>query len=378
MKKYKGITLISLIITIIVILIIVGISISILFGENGILSKAIKAKDDTVSSQENENKIFSSYLDSIERFVIGTSRETPSSIITSVGIDLNQSLISDCSAYLKIVTNTSEETYIGYHVLFGTSQNNMKLIQVENKDIIKIISLNKSTKYYVKVIAYDRDNNFKASDIVEFTTKNITIPYEEYAVDYWTLTSTLDSSIPGRESFEPTSGTPSFDNAMYLDGLTTIETQSNYVLPQNYTIAIQFKNIQRYDTTRYAWFLGIGGFSVNPATINDFGFLYDSYYPYSIFCGTNGAYTYRSLNIAIDQTWHTMVGTYDGTKITYYYDGSIIGTGNISNAQTDLSSKMAISKDVTSCSRLKGYFKNLIVYNTALNSTQIMEMNFGE
>ena len=43
----KGITLIALVITIIVLLILAGVSIAMLTGENGILSKAIEAKDKT-------------------------------------------------------------------------------------------------------------------------------------------------------------------------------------------------------------------------------------------------------------------------------------------------------------------------------------------
>lgn len=51
MSKNKGITLIALIITIIVLLILAGISIATLTGENGILTKASKAKEKT--KQEN-------------------------------------------------------------------------------------------------------------------------------------------------------------------------------------------------------------------------------------------------------------------------------------------------------------------------------------
>ncbi len=49
MKKERnnGITLIALVITIIILLILAGISIGILTGENGVLSKASKAKEET-------------------------------------------------------------------------------------------------------------------------------------------------------------------------------------------------------------------------------------------------------------------------------------------------------------------------------------------
>ncbi len=52
--KNKGITLIALVITIIVLLILAGISISMLSGNNSILSRAGDARDDTVEAQEKE------------------------------------------------------------------------------------------------------------------------------------------------------------------------------------------------------------------------------------------------------------------------------------------------------------------------------------
>ncbi len=46
MKKERGITLIALVITIIVLIILAGISINLLLGENGIITKAKKGKGD--------------------------------------------------------------------------------------------------------------------------------------------------------------------------------------------------------------------------------------------------------------------------------------------------------------------------------------------
>ena len=64
-KVEKGITLISLVVTIIVLLILAGISIAMLTGENGILTQAKNAKKETEQAQENEANILSSYEDSI-------------------------------------------------------------------------------------------------------------------------------------------------------------------------------------------------------------------------------------------------------------------------------------------------------------------------
>ena len=53
-KNFKGITLISLIVTIIVLLILAGVSIAMLTGENGILTQAQRSKEQTSIAEEKE------------------------------------------------------------------------------------------------------------------------------------------------------------------------------------------------------------------------------------------------------------------------------------------------------------------------------------
>lgn len=55
-KDNSGITLIALVVTIVVLLILAGITISTLFGENGIISAARKAADDTANAENTTNK----------------------------------------------------------------------------------------------------------------------------------------------------------------------------------------------------------------------------------------------------------------------------------------------------------------------------------
>lgn len=55
-RKDNGITLIALVVTIVVLLILAGITISTLFGENGIISAARKSADDTANAENTTNK----------------------------------------------------------------------------------------------------------------------------------------------------------------------------------------------------------------------------------------------------------------------------------------------------------------------------------
>lgn len=45
MSKNRGITLISLVVTIIILIILAGVSINLVLGENGIIKKAIEARE---------------------------------------------------------------------------------------------------------------------------------------------------------------------------------------------------------------------------------------------------------------------------------------------------------------------------------------------
>ena len=56
MNKEKGITIISLVITIIVLIILAGISVNTLIGENGIIIKAREAKENIILARQEESK----------------------------------------------------------------------------------------------------------------------------------------------------------------------------------------------------------------------------------------------------------------------------------------------------------------------------------
>ena len=65
LKDKRGITLIALVITIVVLLILAGVSIAMLTGENGILTQAQKAKNETENATKNEEGILNDYEDKI-------------------------------------------------------------------------------------------------------------------------------------------------------------------------------------------------------------------------------------------------------------------------------------------------------------------------
>ena len=73
LKENKGITLIALVITIIVLLILAGVSIAMLTGENGILTQAQRAANETENAAQNEAAILDEYNEYLNNVTGGGS-----------------------------------------------------------------------------------------------------------------------------------------------------------------------------------------------------------------------------------------------------------------------------------------------------------------
>ena len=74
-NKDKGITLIALVVTIIVLLILAGISISMLTGQNGILTRAAESKVKTEEAEKQENERMQGYEDVIDQYAGNSNQD---------------------------------------------------------------------------------------------------------------------------------------------------------------------------------------------------------------------------------------------------------------------------------------------------------------
>ena len=68
-KENKGITLMALVITIIVLLILVGVTIVAISGENGIIQRAVEAREETEKAEKIEQNTLNSYEDTINEYM---------------------------------------------------------------------------------------------------------------------------------------------------------------------------------------------------------------------------------------------------------------------------------------------------------------------
>ena len=74
-KSKKGITLVALVVTIVVLLILAGVSINLVLGDNGIISKAQEGKTKSAEASENDLKGMNSLIDEMETVLNGGNTE---------------------------------------------------------------------------------------------------------------------------------------------------------------------------------------------------------------------------------------------------------------------------------------------------------------
>ncbi len=128
-RNQKGITLIALVITIIVLLILAGVSIAMLTGPNGLLTRANDAKSDTAKAgikEKVELAIQSVYADTL----------TPDSGVTTVDADtIVAQYVVDNGANSATKTNATTLSIVDngttYTVTIATSGSSMKVTNVQ-------------------------------------------------------------------------------------------------------------------------------------------------------------------------------------------------------------------------------------------------------
>ena len=115
-KHNMGITLIALVITIIVLLILAGVSIATLTGENGILTEAQNAKNETEEAEAQEKEELENQNSLIEDIVNGITQgqDTNMELSLEINTEINGYVLLDIS-----VSNITKEIYENYKNYFN-------------------------------------------------------------------------------------------------------------------------------------------------------------------------------------------------------------------------------------------------------------------
>ncbi|MFR2534154.1 MAG: hypothetical protein ACLS95_02825 [Clostridia bacterium] len=128
MKKETGITLVSLVVTIIILIILAGISINITIGEEGIITKAKQAKQNIVLSGEAEAVQLNQLYDELESSG-GMTEDEESSKKDEIIAEL-QNQLNNLNSILSQTDATADKILLGYRaysrgqLLTGTMKNN--------------------------------------------------------------------------------------------------------------------------------------------------------------------------------------------------------------------------------------------------------------
>ena len=143
MKNSKGITLIALVVTIIVLIILAGVSISLVLGDNGIVTKAKLAKEQTEQAQLNEQASLNETYKYLEEFETNTNPPENMKTVEEVkGGDYfeEQTTIKD---------NNGNKIKIpeGFKVAEDSGINVTEGIVIEDNDIINGIGNNRGNQY---------------------------------------------------------------------------------------------------------------------------------------------------------------------------------------------------------------------------------------
>ena len=128
-KSISGITLVALVVTIVILLILAGITIATLFGENGIINKAQKAKEDTEKSTKNELDALNSLEDEMEDVIKGDKNEwiqpdplKPEITNGEITLKIGDYVDYDCTTSNETYTSAKEKTGYTVDQLFKSNE----------------------------------------------------------------------------------------------------------------------------------------------------------------------------------------------------------------------------------------------------------------
>lgn len=192
--RNKGITLISLIITIIVLLILAGISISLLTNENGILNKAQIAKEENIKAETQEKlKII------IGKLIVNKNGDAKLIDLNELTDIENENYNEEVALNKKIETSDYEAKIVINGYIF-TIDSSLKIINIDKNNSItipqeKIALIEHFEKQYVvqqiSQVSTDVKKIGNGSLYLNSTTIINTVDggktgfYSDFTVDYW-------------------------------------------------------------------------------------------------------------------------------------------------------------------------------------------------
>ena len=192
MKKQEGITLIALVITIIVLLILAAVSIATLTGENGILTRANEAKEETVITTAEEK---------VEVEVLGSYDNSGNISIENLNKNLEN--VTGLTSGLPIEFLPATVEVDGYEIIIGDNGNVSTVIRISEYQTEDTKPYLPSSNFKVVentslengLVITDGTNNWVWIEVPKsiYSTAKSEIDYVEIEKDMETYTKTLVS-----------------------------------------------------------------------------------------------------------------------------------------------------------------------------------------
>jgi len=140
----------ALVVTLVVLLILAGITIATLFGENGVINKAQKAKGETEITIQSEQEI----MNDVENTLKNANNEKP--IIKSINTK-----IEDGKLKIAVIATDKDDNKLKYQLYTGVSENSLVEYEGEReveqgKEITWIVSVSNPTQCYYKIDVKDK------------------------------------------------------------------------------------------------------------------------------------------------------------------------------------------------------------------------------
>ena len=216
-KGNEGITLVALVVTIVVLLILAGISLNLVLGENGIISRAQDARNQTAEGKANTEKAVNALTDEMEAYVKENEGGNGGS---GTAADLSKYNIGDEVAYTYDVVSggysltaaksgyTSDQT-----VAQSSTTLKWKIINKdESKGTIDIVSAEptSNTVYFKGVLGYN-NGVYLINDICEKLYSNTAKGIKARSINLEDMENHLtDAGFTARNAYknEVTYGTP--------------------------------------------------------------------------------------------------------------------------------------------------------------------------
>ena len=204
MRKEKGITLVSLVVTIIILIILAGISIHTLVGQNGIITRAQQAKENMVLAEQKEKE----YLNNLYEQIEGSNQ----------GVPPEEGTIGDLTNRLQDLQNKFDSLQTEYNtfkssIATAITEKGVETLETDTEETmtenIKKIGSSIDSIYYVQVTNASWGGSYTYCYLTEFEHyQDITIDNIIFA-DFGVWATADGSSITdvvSKYAYEPSTG----------------------------------------------------------------------------------------------------------------------------------------------------------------------------